>query len=264
MFKTKPKVTAAEIHAEVEKHGAELLAEVQKVLQTTDRVITDKPAVLKELGFVNVPTKKEDAISPVVLARIPEVIESVERIRAQFPGRVFLTNSQFLAVCNKYGLVDKPVMFFKGVIPDKNLREIEMFKRHTRTSLSYSAIRVNGISWYSDSNRKEYGPAVLAYLESHDFIVPGLTKEEVASTLMRKVHGRSNPDTLKLTNGYKETTMLRIAGPSNQFTETNPFNALNPFKQDIHDPIVTYPYGPGRIVITAWGPEAEDELLQLK
>jgi len=268
LFKTKS-YSAEEIQQGFKKAGEDLLMEVKKIIHATDKAIFDRRSVLNSLGFTGVPVPKVNVADPRSLASVSTIRDAVQVATIRYPGYTFLTNEQFVMLCKKYGLVDHAVCLFKADVPAKNLMEIEEFINKFRMDLTLGALQVYGLSWWGDTDKSNYRDAAIRYCESFGYVIPGSNKFDAGTIMMRALGGsQRDHGSQRYTVDFPEakaTTTLKIAAPANMFAEPMIFDKVNPFHTDkIHDPIVTYPFGIGRVIITAWGPEAADPMLNVK
>jgi hypothetical protein len=109
-------VTAQKIHADFDAEAESLLA---------DRTISNdqKAERLKNIGF----TSCKEVVSFEKKKKENEVYELARYYKIKYPFLKFLTGRQLTKLCDKYNLDRDLIQNYTGIIPEKNLREIEKF-----------------------------------------------------------------------------------------------------------------------------------------
>jgi hypothetical protein len=151
----------------------------------------------------------------------------------------FITEDEITRICQKYGLVFGPAERFIGVIPKENARAIISFKAFDEDVLMVS-----------DRNRWRTKPKV-EYLKAQA-LQSHLVDGEIYSTICF------------LDDQFRDPTFSIVA--NKEYFNTDGM-VIRKHKLEYglpKDPIVFYPVIGGYLIVTAWGPEAEIEELQVK
>jgi hypothetical protein len=199
---------------------------------------------LVSLGFHNTKTCNEVENKAKTLDDINEkisinesIVNAITYFSKKYPKYKFITEESVKKICKKYGLVYGIVRKYTGEIPIKNLEEIEAFKVDD-IDISYH-IEAQSTTSFNTSVTPNVSKkkAELAQGNSHSWI---------------KIHKAS----------------LEIAAPVKDFnlnsTELKDFK-LQDIPRHVPDPVVLQPviYNDVKyyLIVTAWGLEAEDELV---
>lgn len=213
-----------QIHNEFNNASDELLREAQQALASLDLSGEEKADRLSKLGFSSARGVKEVLEEKKKKELSQEQIQLVTYYRENYEQK-FIVEEQITEICKKYGLVCGEASRYKGFVPEKNLREIESFKGVKPEDALYTIPSRWGL-------QEEY------------------TYDEYKS------QGK--------TGSIIEVKTLSICAPlkdmevkSGEYVDEN-----NRIKQHIPDPVVLYPCRGGFLVLTAWGDESEDPILQ--
>jgi hypothetical protein len=117
-----------EIHDKFERAADELLEEAKRILKDQSSLDRNRMKMLASLGFTST---KDYVDNTQHLARIilsEEQIEFINYYKQNYPLNKFITENQVQSICGKYGLLCGDVNLFKGIVPNKNLKEIAAFK----------------------------------------------------------------------------------------------------------------------------------------
>lgn len=239
-------------YTEVDKLLAE--AKISKSLDTDKKDLIDKCKKLKQLGFSKSAEVIEGEKEIVRLNEINrenankrDLVEAINYFSFKYPHYKFITEDSVKKICQKYNLIYGPVSKYIGTVPDKNLEHIEKFKIKKEDELLLAEKdRWNGgrIEYTNHENKK--------------------SEEDYLDSLMKK-------DTSNFTfyarrrKTYSEAP-LEIAAPVKDFdTEGMELKNFKLSKIEIPDPVVLKPvfYKGSKyyLIITAWGLEANDELV---
>lgn len=240
-----------EIHESFFTEVDKLLAEA-KIIRSTDSTkqnLLDKVERLKKLGFEK---SKECVEAQTEIDRIKaikndneykkELAETISYFSVKYPQYKFITEDSVKKICEKYGLVYGEVAKYKGTVPDKNLKIIEDFK-----------IDENDYVYLEHCNSM-YG-----------YDVRIISKQTYEEKQQQKLDGILRTSVTGYYSYGKST--LEIAAPLSDFDmtakEVKDYKIVN---KPIPDPIVLQPvYHSGKkhyLIVTAWGKESEDELVQ--
>lgn len=286
-------LTFKEVHHELEMENNLLLKEHN---------ITDfsaKSDFLNAVGFTNSKATK-----------MYQAIVNSEDYRKDFNFRYkgmykFILKEQLERVCEKYNLYVRPLSFFAGDIPEKNIQDMMEFKFYLKDLINIPTFlltayvlknRTSISNFYVPSNKTEYQVAEelveqnrSEYIEAF-FRMCGYTSNDKFSlseiaTINERIRTKTNNqlfsgrgETLSsYTTKAKRNRMpeifgsLEIAAVESLFipqafeNDTSRLGdspiELAPTGQVDLDPIVMLKNDIGYIIITAWGDEANDELV---
>src|SRR5687767_11267955 len=115
----------AEIHNDFDTASERLLQEAKEIIGSKD---TGKADRLRQLGFTkSLPVKETEEMRKTQM-KSKWLAERVAYFSQWYPHNKFITEEAVEAICNKYGLFFADAGYFKGDVPEKNLREMEQFK----------------------------------------------------------------------------------------------------------------------------------------
>lgn len=228
--KTIPTKTFKEVHEELENESLFL----HKKHNIRDFQI--KADFLNDIGFNN-------SIATKIYGAISKNASVIDAYKEKYLGIYkFILEPQLERVCEKYNLYVRKLQYFLGDIPEKNIQDIMNFKVYIN-DLPISNNHKNNISHFLYQNTDAYRNGISnrkLKIELKDFkklqLLPLLEIASVKSLLHSEAFLRS-----------KE----RIIGSA----EIEPKNQVD------LDPIVLCKTIHGYIIITAWGDEANDELV---
>jgi hypothetical protein len=252
-----------EIHETFYTEVDRLLAEakIANSLDTDKQDLIEKCARLKALGFTNTKEVKE---AEAEIARLDELkrdnetkktlIEAINYFSFKYPNYKFITEKSVEKICAKYNLVYGEIDRYIGTVPDKNLKHIEDFKVLEDDECFVFEVLYRG----SESMKKEYNT-------SEEFKREQFKREQE----FKNYHGYYRYSMLMDRVNYIEINMkcpLEIAAPLKDFNmEGMEVKGHKISKIEIPDPIVLKPVIFNKqkhyLIVTAWGIEAEDELV---
>lgn len=242
-----------EIHEDFFTEVNRLLEEVKisKSLETDKQELINKSERLKKLGFNNTKEIEEAEKELLRLSKIKEentikkeIHEAIEYFSNKYPLYKFITEESVKKICEKYNLIYGDVKYFKGNVPEKNLKKIEEFKIDKHDACYFKFTR----HWMSSRNDN---------FEIMDFNNYFRTKKEV-DDLSFKISIYTTTDICP----------LEIAASPSDFNldkmEIKDFK-IEKKEIKIPDPIVLNPVffknKKHYLIVTAWGPESSDELV---
>lgn len=236
-----------EIHEDFFTEVDKLLADakISRSLETSKQELIEKSKRLQNLGFSGT---KEVLEANEELLRIKkledenklkiDLIQAIEYFSIKYPQYKFITEESVIKICEKYGLIYGEVSKYKGIVPDKNLKQMEEFQidkldqccLQTRTFYHFGSKEKKIINYNTYLSRKDHNNSLDRY-EYYDYTI----------------------------------CPLEIAGPAKDFY-TDGMQITN-FKLEekiqIPDPVVLQPvfYKDKKyfLIVTAWGLEAYDE-----
>lgn len=242
-----------EIHESFYTEVDKLLAsaKISNSLETNKQGLIDKRDRLRSLGFANTKEIKEaeEEISRLNTLkaenkRKQDLVEAINYFSFKYPHYKFITEESVKKICEKYGLVYGTVDRYIGTVPDENLKHIEEFK----------------ISDEDTCYRK-----VERGFMSRDHVI-----------YISKQQAEDEEKEMKNKSGYRVSFMysytryqspLEIAAPLKDFNMKD-YEVVDyeVSKTEILDPIVLKPVifknVKHYLIVTAWGEEANDEMVQ--
>ena len=253
-----------EIHREFNTAGEKLLAEAVGIIQKSQSPEIEKAKRLNFLGFSQAKQVEESSqiLKQAVISK--EVAELVRKYQVMYPNNKFITEEQVKAICFKYNLICGEVKRFKGFVPEKNLLEIENFKKRYKTP---QQVRVT--NWQKgdvdiislDDYKREESSGYISYRHiATDRHCLQQNKTDYDGIHFYGSYINSNG---KYENGTFrfEIIGLQICAPVKDM-DMEGMTIQEGYKmRKIHvpDPVVLQPLPGGYIVISAWGDEASDE-----
>lgn len=224
----------AEIHNDFDTASEKLLQEAKEIIGSKD---TGKADRLRQLGFTkSLPVKETEEMLKTQM-KGKWLAERVAYFSQWYPHNKFITEEAVEAICNKYGLVFADAGYYKGDVPEKNLREMEQFvlRKEDMTERRFDladAIRnlqirmIGGIQW---------NPFAMDLAE-------------------RVIDRREEP--------VAEKARFKICAPESEFDMTLLTKKGYKLELNVPDPIVLQPVQGGYLIVTKWGLEASDDLVK--
>lgn len=279
LFKSPNKIIA-EIHHEFDTAEDRLLKQAESIIASTEvpdySKIENKAERLVSLGFVKseevVAAKhysKQRAEKSKLIVTTQKQAKLIQYYKQQYPFQKFLTEAELDRICEKYNLIYAPVQNYKGIVPEKNLLDIE----NAKELLVEDTVK-NRSTWrYKGSFTKE--ATTVEKLICRDGIDvtnvkrDGWHSEINGGDVRRHFFNNRNIfvyDTYECETETENLSGLFIAAPKSHFDLKGlKGKGKYGFKMtsivEIKDPIV-FRYVKGGIqVITKWGLEASDESL---
>lgn len=214
-----------------------LIKEQKQLIKNNSQIVEQQKSLLR-LGFNQSKTTlalekivNANKEAEAVLAKMEITLEALKIFNREYPKLKCITISQVVKLCKKYGFICGPVNAYIGTIPEENIAEMSKIE----ISNNYKLGGFGNYRWNSNRN-KTNGQFYNAY------------STEYASA------------------------PLEIIAPKNEFNLSNLDFKDNYFLQEkikpvvYDDPIVLQPvvYEGYKyyLILTAWGPEASDPLVQ--
>lgn len=190
------------------------------------------------LGFMNA----ADAVTAKEWDENQGAIQGRDKLRrhyaARYPQCTFITRRNVLTLCKKYGLVFGATGQYIGNIPDRCLTEMGVFRVHVEDMPEWSEI----------NSRLGLYVEIGAQTDWVDFEQDGWTQTP-------KIHSRFGliaPAAEMLMDGSEWSVGRKTTDEEKRAFEE---------AQRVKDPIVLQPVNGGYLIVTAWGDEANDELV---
>lgn len=234
----------AMVHNEFETAGEKLYQEALGIINSTKLLNEEKVIRLQKLGFTA--TKEVvDAQKTLNERKLSEeMVETIKYYRDRYPLNKFITEDQIKEICKKYGLIYGKVSSYTGFVPQSSLDKMES-----------CVIKDEDVPWtavymgiYSRSDRAMSRNDIAEWKKEHDDI-------------------DANADFISFSSSSQDIERSReflIAAPQKDFNisdkqKVNDFKIVN---KPIPDPVVFAPVIGGYLIVTAWGDEASDPLVQ--
>ena len=214
-----------------------LIVEQQQLINNNSKIVEQQENLIK-LGFNQSKTTlalekivKANNEAKIALANMEMTLEALKFFNKEYPKLKCITISQVVKLCKKYGFVCGPVNAYIGTIPEENITEM------SETFISNNS-KLGGFGNYrGNSNKSRYNGQFYNSVDTDYHSAP-----------------------------------LEIVAPKNEFNLSNLDFKDNYFLQEkikpvvYDDPIVLQPvvYNGYKyyLILTAWGPEALDPLVQ--
>jgi len=251
-----------EIHTAFLTEVDDLLKQAKVFLPVnTNEELIAKAKRLKALGFTSTTevTKANDAqhkereIEKENNKR-KNLVDAINYFSERYPLYKFITQESVNRICEKYGLVYGEISRYKGTVPDKNLEQIEQFvvqendECYVELSKDTQLNIVLKTNYLTKDRHDRIQAADKARLVNDDFIA-----------MLRSSTQRINMK-----------CPLEIAAPLKDF-DTVGMEVINyklqnkPIPKPVVDPVVLKPVifdnTKYYLIVTAWGKEAEDEIV---
>jgi hypothetical protein len=237
-----------EIHDQFNIAGEKLLIEAKKIIANIQPTNEQKVKALTDVGFRNVKEVVETEAAIKVRKEKEELAVALEYFATMFPQYKFISPDMAMAICKKYDLVLGSVGQYKGFVPEKNLKQIERFYK------GENEINTQYTKWWIGS----WGGEDIITKEKYDQDIKmlNLLQESQARTrIYSPIHCHVS----------KRKTKLEIAAPLKDMKTSGYTLKDRIFSLEIPDPVVLAPVQHGNTklycIITAWGNEANDEIV---
>lgn len=278
-----PKQTLSQKHL-IEMCHADFYSEVDKLLAQAniqksqyDESLQHKAKLLRKVGFNSNNEVIEKADKQVEQVSVQtELIEAIQHFSFKYPQQKFITEESVTKICNKYGLIWGDVQYYTKDVPNENLNTIANFNKDIEEwcyGIRFDGFRGSSgfdvkLSQRDKEEMERQKQLEQYYIEERDrFFEEGRLRE-----WQEMLRGGVGSDW----SGFKnpQRSSRKVAEP---FYIVAPKTDFNLSRMDIDektkaivgiikdDPIVLAPvcYNKKRyfLVVTAWGLEAQDELV---
>lgn len=233
--------TVQQIHDEFLTASHTLVQEAQKLLDGEAGKELGRGQRLARLGFDSAKQVVESREANGKISNLPTVL----RWKARFPANPFITEERVMQICKKYGLLLGNASSFAGYVPEKNIGEIEAFRSAFQTRESAGVPWWN--FWRKDYQTRRYYRRLGKYGVWREITETEYSSQSVSRTWLE--------DWFYKMDGIP---LMKIVAPQKDFTisarERVEDNKIVP----VPDPVVLQPVNGGYLVVTAWGPEADE------
>lgn len=214
-----------EIQNEFNTSSNKILDEFSKIVHPQTETI-ETLEKLQKTGFCNCENYLDLKRLENKNKNLYDLNEYIGYLKLKYPTYKFISYEQVQEICVKYGLVLGHSRYFKGNIPENNIKDILNFKvndedikyRRNENYKNYY-FNYNNLCLYSDFS------SGFSYYKKDDYI----------------------------------PCEFFICAPIDQMIIDNENIVDNEIKFENEDPIVLCPVKFGFLIVTAWGPEAKDE-----
>lgn len=253
------KVIIQEIHDSFDNAQDELLKQATSIIKQHKPKLSDKAERLEKLGFVNSETVVKNLTNKEVLISSKKDADLVNYYKTSYPFLKFLKEEQLDAICKKYNLIYAPVGRYKEDVPEKNVTEIENAQPLKDIDTLPKMIKALSVK-FSDQKT------------SFDRFLNDYPNGLISVEQLKKWHPEIGT-AFHCTYGFHiknyqeiDKSGLFIAAPKSHFNleglKNKAFGFFNITITEVKDPIV-FRYVKGGIqVLSKWGLEANDEMLQ--
>lgn len=261
-----------QIHHEFAHAAENLVIEANSIIAEAATKDAVKVSRLEKLGFKRAQQVAE--LRPLLDKAVLSTgqIEMVKYYQQNYPNNKFITEEQVKTICFKYNLVCGDVSKFKGFVPEKNLRDIENFKlneaeaneitvdatpypargRMDTIQITIKDFKIIKIREYYHLLRKNDKNNTENYAFQSDNGVDFYAKDRY--NLFGLVHIGDIQ--------FSIDAQMQICAPIKDM-DTTGMNLTDGYKLKKHvpDPVVLQRVNGGYLILTMWGPEAEDPML---
>lgn len=215
------------IHAEFNNAYKENLSVANEIVKGVE---DEKGSRLAKVGFKKTKKGSKHIEFKQNKERALKRANTILHYNQKYPANKFLFESDVENICEKYNLHHGKVSQFTGFVPNKNLKEIESFRIH------------------DEDRRQQDNPSRgLPYFARLDHMIE--------LDLLDKENEK--------TNNYVESTDYHIVAPLKDFDlEGYHTEGRKIVKDAPPDPVVLFPVKKGYLIMTTWGDEASDPIVQ--
>lgn len=250
------------IHNEFDTAADRALEEAMFILsqEGMDCLKKEKCELMEKFGFTGTNQVKQLRERVKIDETAKSKAEIINRYKTNYPQYKFIFKEQVKEICEKYGLICGTANMYKGDIPLKNLKEMEAFKVAERDEyflMNYSSLMVS-----SPLAVLNWAPPVISKEQHY--------KNTKGYFTAKMVYTGDNSD-YELITTYHEPTRINyraddipffICAPKKEMDLTG-YKLDGVFvKKEWPDPIVLHYVKDGFLIVTKWGIEGDDPILQ--
>jgi len=235
-------------------------AKILNSLETDKGELLSKKEKLEKLGFRSAQEVKEASLEQNRLRDLESennskntLTEAINYFSFKYPFYKFITEESVKKICEKYNLVYSEVGRYIGTVPDVNIEQMQNFKIQD-TDECYEFSVIDDFSF--NSSRMFFDRSYKSFDDFEKF------KNERHSESHRLISAYSS----RFSENHSKCP-LEICAPIKDFnTDNMEVKNFKLSKIEIPDPVVLQPvFFKGKkhyLIVTAWGIEAEDELVK--
>lgn len=269
-FTKSDKEIIEEIHSSFDNAQEELLQQAMKIINDTKSNLSSKAERLEAIGFTASELVKRNKANKGTILESSNDAELVNYYKQNYPFQKFLKVSQLEEICKKYNLIFAPISSYKEDVPDKNLSEIENSKVLLRSD------EAKDYEWCEISTHSYIlpGSPFLSIFDKAFYLIDRKVEDknfnfysDADKYLKKKYNINSSKYLVDTVRNFKENRQgLFIAAPKSHFDlkglQNKGLGFLSVSITEVKDPIVFRYVRGGIQVLSKWGLEAEDEMLQ--
>lgn len=242
------RIMAEEIHEDFYRTALEAFS-ATSTLEYIDPGLLDKVNRMAKLGFTKANGIKEVSEAEKLNNYKRNVVDAMNYFKLQYPNHKAILGSDAKNVADKYGLLIKSPDSYIGDIPLKNIKEIESFKVKEKDVAYFTRLSQGGVSRVSHKSEMmiaapqsdfKISPYLSGFAISFDFYTGHYFNHKYRKVVDKNGNIRyvvNDPIVLQPVH-YFPKGMTR-----------------DPLDYENYNPIKAY------IIVSAWGPEASDELI---
>lgn len=248
-----------QIHNEFESASDKLLEEAEAMLKTIDLSGSEKASRLEKLGFKlnkEVTRVKQEVGKKKMSESHKELVIYYKEV---YPNNKFITEEQVAEICKKYGLVCGLTEKYIGFVPEKNLLEMEAFGGLKNKDQVHYAVRNTCVKMVHVCNIHKN-----EWIGGHEYIVAGgRPKNDCGSRYKQMAADLGVAEGHMFLQKFSIEGEYHICAPLKdmKLSQDEFIDAKNRIQKHIPDPVVLKACRGGYLVLTKWGEEASDPIL---
>lgn len=263
---TNPSEVIDAIHNEFDTAADRALEEAMFILsqEGVNAIKKEKAKLMQALGFVNAGNVEEVRAQEYKRSSAELNANIVNKYKQKYSQYKFIFKDQVRKICKKYGLLCGKASLYKGDIPLKNLKEIESFK--VQPADRYYLKQYN---WQWGNNTVENlltgSPSVISEEEhtrnrgGFEYVAVG-PKDSTVSAYMECLEVQTRYLRSKVDYTVEEIPFFICAPKSDMKIEGYKTEGVF-LKREIPDPIVLHYVKDGFLIVTKWGIEGDDPIV---
>lgn len=237
-------VLVAKIHSDFDTSTERLLNEAKAIL--SKNVDTSKGEQLRNLGFVRSKPSIESAVEIQQKQENETVAKHIEHYQVFYPNNKFITEKEVERICKKYGLLCAESEYYSGDVPDKNVKEIALFKLREEECTKHRC------HYYKPDYRNHYPMMLISSKEDgqYGWIESGRWGYQIHNIADETQQFAYTKPSFKICASVKDFDTTQMSIKEGYKLEKN-----------IPDPIVLQPVNGGYLIVSKWGLDGQDESL---
>lgn len=271
LFKSEKQIIQ-EIHDSFDGAQDELLKQAISIIEQHKPELNDKAERLEKLGFIQSKSVVSNIESRKALISSKKDADLVNYYKTSYPFLKFLKEEQLDTICEKYNLIYAPVDRYKEDVPEKNVAEIENAQPLNKTDEIQRVYRFTNRYDFEENKYNQVIDFLGKSVFEEDELKELIDQYKLGNNAINDIEGfiywfSKKTDIVSYVFGNCEVidkSGLFIAAPKSHFDLKGlKKNKLGFFKvKEVKDPIV-FRYVKGGIqVLSKWGLEAYDDVLQ--
>jgi hypothetical protein len=252
-------ITAEQIHQEFYSAEDRLLDEAKDLIENPKIKQMLRAERFSKIGFSSAKPVKEMEEIFFATQKASKTISAIEYFRIHYPNNKFITEDEVVKICKKYALLLGDAVNYIGDIPEKNLYEIEHFKlrKEDYTPKEDLLSGFTGlIPFILHGGQSSVGFDIAENINSSQSTVWDRWLRTGGGDAFFNARGKQIEVAEK--NNH-EQAKFKICAPQKDFN-TAGYEIKDGYCL-VWDPVVLQPVKGGYLIVTAWGPEASDEII---